>query len=293
MSSLKAPILVIGATRSGTSVLVRTLGEAEGLVCWYEPNSLWKVGSAYNGSHYAGAEHAKPWVKRWIRKEFVKYQEQHGGKRIVEKSPTNVVRIPFVREIFPESKIVHIVRDGRANIRSQMEMTRSFASYAVAGASARNHLWRRLAITPWWEWPAYAPGLAEGLARRYVRRKDGVSWFGLKYPGYKKDMRTLSPNQIAAKQWVVAVESSQAALASVPSEMYHELRYEDLARDPRTEMAKVLSFCGAEVSEAYLETVAETIHDRSGDKWLQELDPAAVEEAMPIMGPLLKRLGYI
>lgn len=45
-------------------------------------------------------------------KEIFEYFK-HGGRMLVEKSPKNTLRIPFLKAIFPEAKIIHIVRDGR------------------------------------------------------------------------------------------------------------------------------------------------------------------------------------
>jgi hypothetical protein len=38
--------------------------------------------------------------------------------RLVEKSPRNTLRIPFVRELFPDARFIHLTRDAPANIRS-------------------------------------------------------------------------------------------------------------------------------------------------------------------------------
>ncbi len=214
--TLQPPIIIVGATRSGTTMLMRVLGSAPGLCFWHEPQTLWRVGHAYRDHDCAGAADARPWVRRWIRRQFFKYQEHHGGLRVVEKSPTNVLRIPFVRKIFPEARIIHIYRDGRANLRSQVEQYHTFAGYKVINREGGRHILPRLEETPFWEWPAYMPRAAAGLVRRYVTRRPGVRWFGVKYPGWRHDLRTMTTAQIAAKQWVISVETAMRDLAEVP-----------------------------------------------------------------------------
>jgi len=103
---------VIGVARSGTSILGELIAAHPEVKYTYEPHQIWEVaGSGVNDSHRLVAEHATPAVKAQIRQWFDK-QTGHAGI-VVEKNPRNVLRVPFVRQVFPEGKIVHIVRDGR------------------------------------------------------------------------------------------------------------------------------------------------------------------------------------
>ena len=128
---LKPPVIVIGTNRSGTSMLARTLGDAPGACCWYEPSTVWRIGHAYRSADVATAAGARPWVVRRIRGAFLDYQRANEGRHVVEKSPNNVLRVSFVRAVLPEAKFVHIYRDGRANLRSQLEQFETFAGYRV------------------------------------------------------------------------------------------------------------------------------------------------------------------
>lgn len=290
--SLQPPIIIVGATRSGTTMLMRVLGSAPGLCFWSEPHTIWRVGHAYRDSDRAVAADARPWVKRWIRRQFERFQADHGGLRIVEKSPCNVLRVPFVRAIFPEAKIIHIYRDGLANLRSQVEQYQTFNAYRLLSRAGVEHVVERLGRMPFWEWPAYAPRAAEGLFRRYVLRKPGVKWFGLYYPGWRDDLGRLTTAQIAAKQWVISVETALADLADMPPEQCLALQYQDVVTDPDRWFRRIADFCGVAINEEYMSAVRAEVHPKSVDRWRQELEPRALQEALPIMGPLLDRLGY-
>ncbi|MHC4992138.1 MAG: sulfotransferase family protein [Planctomycetota bacterium] len=282
MSALRPPVLVIGSTRSGTTMLGRLLGAAPDTCFFHEPNTLWRIGHAYRGTDEADAADAKPWVIRRIRHAFERYQAQHDGR---------VVRVPFVRAILPEAKIVHICRDGRATLRSQIEQYDTFKGYEVGSARGRRHLQERLLQTPWWEWPAYLPRAVSGVTRTYVLR-DSIKWFGLRYPGWKRDQATMTTAQLAARQWVVAVESALRDLADLPPDSWIDLRYEQVVSEPRRWFERICTFGGLEPDEAYLDMVEQTVQTASKDRWQQELDETDLEEAMPIMRPLLERLGY-
>src|SRR5204862_4656085 len=77
----------------------------------YEAHEVWELGGlGKNESHRLRAEHAKPQVIAAIRGWF---EGQAEGRMIIEKCPRNSLRVPYIHRIFPEAKIIHIIRDGR------------------------------------------------------------------------------------------------------------------------------------------------------------------------------------
>jgi Sulfotransferase family len=104
--------LVIGCARSGTSILGELLASHPDIKYVFEAHDVWDMaGTGVNNSHRLVAAHATPEVRDKIRSWFKKQQGSAGI--IVEKCPRNTLRIPFLRAVFPEAKIIHIVRDGR------------------------------------------------------------------------------------------------------------------------------------------------------------------------------------
>jgi protein-tyrosine sulfotransferase len=104
--------LVLGCARSGTSILGELIASHPAVAYLFEPNRIWNLaGPGVNDSHRLLAEHAPGAVRRQIRDRF--REQQGAAAMIVEKTPRNVLRVPFLRAVFPEAKLVHIVRDGR------------------------------------------------------------------------------------------------------------------------------------------------------------------------------------
>jgi hypothetical protein len=104
--------LVVGCARSGTSILGELLAAHPDLMYIYEAHHVWEMaGMGVADSHRLTAEHATFDVRRQIRRWF----EEQRGTAIwtVEKTPRNILRIPFLQTVFPEAKIIHIIRDGR------------------------------------------------------------------------------------------------------------------------------------------------------------------------------------
>lgn len=104
--------LVLGCARSGTSILGELIGSHPEVRYKHEAHSVWnKAGEGENGSHRLTAAHATEKIVRKIRRRFA--FEQGSARLFVEKCPRSVLRVPFIRAVFPEAKLIHIVRDGR------------------------------------------------------------------------------------------------------------------------------------------------------------------------------------
>jgi len=104
--------LVIGAARSGTSILGELIAVHPHVKYIFEAHSIWELaGLGVNDSHRLTEESATLQVRTQIRRWF-EGQAKHGGL-VVEKNPRNVLRVSFIQQVFPEAKIIHIVRDGR------------------------------------------------------------------------------------------------------------------------------------------------------------------------------------
>jgi hypothetical protein len=48
-----------------------------------------------------------------IRRLFELYAEARGKRRYAEKTPMNIMNIPLLAGLFPESRFIHLIRDGR------------------------------------------------------------------------------------------------------------------------------------------------------------------------------------
>ncbi len=104
--------LVMGCARSGTSILGELIAAHPQVSYKHEAHAVWdRAGLGENASHRLTHAHATPEVQRVIRKKFA--EEQGAAALFVEKCPRSVLRVPFIRAVFPEAKLIHIVRDGR------------------------------------------------------------------------------------------------------------------------------------------------------------------------------------
>ena len=104
--------LVFGCARSGTSILGELIAAHPQVKYVFEAHDVWNAADmGENESHRLTAAQASPSTMRGIRQWF--QQQCDGTRLLVEKNPRSVLRIPLIREVMPEARLVHIVRDGR------------------------------------------------------------------------------------------------------------------------------------------------------------------------------------
>jgi len=109
----------------------------------------------------------------------------------------------------------------------------------------------------------------------------------------------------AAEYWESYVERGQEYGASLSSEQYYEIRYEDLLSDPNSSMKKLCDFLGEPYSETIFKTSNEEVlgvnqtplvhqqlkPDNAG-KWRAQMAPRQIQYFERVAGQTLKKNGY-
>ena len=131
--SQRSPIFIVGAPRSGTSMLHWALVQHKSL--WGSAESDF-LSTLIEGAETAFASGTKFGEFHWLIKERVSKSEffQHvgnaveslyfsrsGGLRWVDQTPHYVLHYSGLSAMFPGAKFIHIVRDGRQVINSMQE----------------------------------------------------------------------------------------------------------------------------------------------------------------------------
>lgn len=277
------PILVIGPHRSGTTLLGRALGHHPEVAYWEEPRHVWTWGHNYRSHDRLGAEDATPRIKAHIRQAFARRMAAEGKEWLAEKTPSNCLRLPFIREIFPQARYLYIFRDGRAVVHSTDIVTRTQAPEARWYAT-------RFLGTPLWEWPAFLPRAWRTLGRRLLGRN--MVFWGPRPPGWQEWLREDDHLTILAKQWRHTIEPVLDFRDQMPPESCLEIRYEELVSDPSRLAREIEAFAELTPSRAFVEHLEAECHDGRVDAWRQRMDDAELAAIRPILGPALERLGY-
>jgi hypothetical protein len=180
--------------------------------------------------------------------------------RLVEKSPKNTLRIPFLRALFPDAQFLHLTRDPRSNIAS-----------LIRGWRSDRH-------------KTYP--LPNGFS---IEGYTSDRWSFVLQPGWRRlDGSPLAT--VCADQWLAC---NRACIDHLDSGALR-IRYEDLVGDATSTMRRVASWAGIDPDpldryERQL-PVVQTRSAPDADKWRSLR--TEVEACLPIVEPIAHQLGY-
>jgi len=283
-SRLGPPIVVIGAPRSGTTILSRVLEAHPSLALIGEPRLTWRYGNE-SKSDMLSVEDARSDVVAYIRNQFARETLSQGKRRFVEKSPQNSLRVDFVNEVFPDSRIIHIIRDGRDSTLSIFDHWIRFS-----GGLPRRWLERRLREVQWRRAPFYAKELLRRALPRSMAPVVGPRIWGPRIPGLEQLVRELKLIEVCALQWRTCVEAGCHRGRALPPQRYMECRLEEFSPEL---IRKVLDFCELEDDEAVWKKYEERYDPaRLGERRSARATPEQIETIMTWIEPTLRWLGY-
>ncbi|XWN31695.1 MAG: sulfotransferase [Devosia sp.] len=296
-------LAIVGAGRSGTNLLAHTLS-ADGthIKNLYENRYVWSYGQADRRCDARGAQDASPKVRRYIRAHFARRGDPSKTAVLIDKTPSNALRIPFLAEVFPDVLVLNIIRDGRDNLVSrahQRDMT--FGQDAPAGRltgsvqlAARRilHLSRLIqrGNLPLDRLPAALADSIPGFARHALG--GGPPHYGERVAGLAACFAREGPDAAAALQWRETVVTAHQAGRALGPGQYLEIRFEDLVTAPERTLSNVFSFIGCTQgggASAYLRDQVKT--PRPPPR--QRTDPARLAALERHLRPTLEHFGYV
>jgi hypothetical protein len=123
---LAQPIFLIGAPRSGTTLAVDLFATHPDVANWSEAGRVWDP-THYDdpdAEHAWRAEDATPARAARLHRWFEWYRRRKGKPRFINKHPRSSLRVPFLLRAFPDARLIHVIRDGRAVVSSMLEEIR-------------------------------------------------------------------------------------------------------------------------------------------------------------------------
>jgi len=137
MTKKNDPFFVVGTQRSGTTLLVRMLSAHPNLFVINEIGDIQGLlSSAKTGSEAYECINAKFQSKKQISIQDVLASQGKGRWSV--KDPSLTYCLDEIRRLFPNSKIIFIVRDGRAVANSYLQV-----KWGVANIYAAGERWKR------------------------------------------------------------------------------------------------------------------------------------------------------
>ncbi|RUX08986.1 sulfotransferase [Mesorhizobium sp. M8A.F.Ca.ET.059.01.1.1] len=260
-TELKPPIFLIGNYRSGTTIAQKLIGLHPDIVTWYEPKTLWLYADPARRHDEFGETDATERVARYIRGRFLEYQSRHGGRQIMENTPANVLRVPFVHEIFPEAIFLYITRNPFSYI-SSMELK-------WQRAKSFKGLIRLLKMTPVTQIHYYAKDIIKQVVTKRVLGRKYTSIYGPRYNGIERDLKENEKLTVIARQWARGNRKAREDLAKLGDGRVLSFRYEDLIQDPELVLRRIFEHCGLNCTDDIVRTAKEMIDPGRQQKWLR------------------------
>jgi hypothetical protein len=280
---LRPPIILFGNVRSGTTILQKVVATHPDVVAWSEPVGLWLYADPRSGHDEFGEKDANDKVKRYIRNEFLKYQQEHGNRIIVEKTPHNILRIPYVRAIFPEAHFLYIVRNPLSFVSS--------AELKWQQPATKRRIVKRLKTTPVTQVHHYLKRFFNEQWDKRILRRKYLSVWGPRYKGIQEDVKTQDLMTVIARQWSRASSKAERDLALFEDSQVLRLKYEDFVQDPISDVERICAHCGLQMTDDMAKTVKGMVKADRNLKW-QRFDPHDLARIIPELRDEMERHGY-
>jgi hypothetical protein len=268
---VEQPVFIVCAPRSGSTLFFETLSQSP---------SLWTVGGEshsviegmpslhpasrrYHSNRLTEAD-ATPEIVAELEERFRRQLRDRDGRpplrdaralRLLEKTPKNALRVPFLAAAFPDATFVYLYRDMRDTISSMLDAWRSgkFVTYPAL---------------PGWPEPA---------------------WSLLLTPGWR-ELAQKPLAEIVAAQWSTTTRYLLDDLEQLAPRRWCVSRYDALLADPQQEMLRLSRFLGIEwdrVLASPLPHSRTTLTAPDPEKWKRNAEGLAI--AMPLVEEVAAR----
>ena len=295
-------VIILGAARSGTTMLANILKQDRRVIYIGEPRYIWKHKNFYVGHDMLTKKHITPEVREHITTAFQNYFQKNDGDVLLEKTPSNSLRFEFVYNLFPDAKYIHIIRNGidvafSAKKRWMGEYTKTELVHKKNLSNISKATNRRLK-RKWKDSGAYWLDILNDLKYTLPLYLNNIglkkqSMWGPCYPGINIDYKNLELIEVCSLQWKKSVES---VLQFKNSESfngdYHEIRYEDIVSGNMQKVNNLFNFAGIDFNQeakVYTEKIKQNFRKRTLNS-----ESDSIEKQMIIQrcGSMLKKLGY-
>lgn len=218
---LTAPIFIVSSPRAGSTLLFETLAQSPGVATiGGESHAVFETIPQFHPrnrewhSNRLTEVDAHPGAVRLLERHFLEQMRDRDGKanrdlRLLEKTPKNSLRLPFLASVFPDAKFIYLQRSARDTMSSMLDAWRS----------GRYVTYRNL---PDWE---------------------GPEWSLLLTPGWR-ELAGKSLPEIVAAQWATATRYLLDDLERLPADRWCIASYDALIDDPQNEIERICRFVG-------------------------------------------------
>lgn len=268
------PVIVLGCSRAGTTVVYKTLSESPELgTLQRETHDFWvdlhPLDEKGWNTHALDATDATVQDRNIVARYFYSWTGKH---RWVDKNNQNGLCVPYLHALFPDAIFVYVKRSPGDNINSLIEGWGKPEKYAT--------------------WSGVFPETVAVDQGRYTQ------WCFFLAEGWRDYLQ--SPiEEVAAFQYAAINRAIVDARKNVPASQWVEVFYEDLVRAPVAGYQKLYQDCGLAFTpavRAHCEQVLSKPYDVFGeiglDKWKGGRNREKVARVLDRLAPVARAMGY-
>lgn len=115
------PVFIVGCSRSGTTLFAEVFGTRQDICNVMDASQVWDL-RYYDKSadDHRDENDASIWEISRIRTSFALRVLKSGKGRLVNKNNQNSLRLRYLKCIFPDAYVIHVIRDARPVVLSNM-----------------------------------------------------------------------------------------------------------------------------------------------------------------------------
>lgn len=282
----KAPVVIIGAGRSGTNMLRDILVRLPGYATWPcdEINYIWRHGNRSAPTDQFTREMASPSVMRYIRRQFDLLAKKTEAETVVEKTCANSLRCGFVDEIVPEARFIHIVRDGRDVAYSATQRWKAKLDLG--------YIFKKARYVPKSDFAYYGTKYLTNRISRLFSQDGRLSVWGPRFEGMKQVFENESIAVACAIQWKECVVSAARELEQLDASRVYNVQYEQFTSDPIKSIREICHFLGTSIDRVDLGNVVGRVSQSSVGMGSKKLGSEDADRIQQYVGETLSRFGY-
>jgi hypothetical protein len=291
---------IIGSPRSGTTILGTCLNQHSEIAHFYEPYFIWDFFTGPHDNDIRSPEDLTKTAICFIRRNFQTFSKKTKKPLVVDKSPENCFRIPFLYRVYPDAKWIHLIRDGRdvtLSISKEWKRRRQ----TILRKDYRHHflvLKRVFTFQPFWyfRFLQIFYELKTGASFNPFFYLNKSKWKGLPHYGprffqWEAALKNHTFIQFNALQWLESVIAAQEGLNNIPSANILTVRYETFISQPEIVLGNIVRFLGCKSSNGFIRSIPK-IHGANHSKWVNELPKEHIKAIGPILSSKLVELKY-
>jgi hypothetical protein len=223
------PVFIVSPPRSASTMMLETLARAPGVFTIGDEShqliegvpQLSPESRGFESNRLLAADASSAMAETLRRRFYEALRDRESQRpapgqpvRMLEKTPKNSLRVPFLTRVFPEARFIYLYRDPRQVLSSMIE----------AWTTGRFRTYPQL---PGWS---------------------GAPWSLLLVPGWRELIgRPL--HEIVAAQWNAATRLLLDDLETLPAQRLTITRYDELLAHPADEIRREYATTGHDIHE--------------------------------------------